>query len=214
MKDRIRIFLWKLLGIKYYEYLKGQHKVYLDDAENTTIGKKTYHNGAFVWQWYGKSSLEIGAYCSIADGVNFILDSGFHQTSEITTFTHFEHLSNPDILIGNETSTDFKNKISIEKSKITIGNDVWIGMNAILLPGTVVGNGVTILAGAVVSGVVPDYAIVGGIPARIIKMKFDDETIKKFKKIAWWDWEIEKAEKNVADFYLPTAAFLEKWMPR
>ena len=70
MKNALRLLLWKLLGIEYYRFLARQHKVYLDKAKNTTIGYKTYHNGAFVWQWYAESFLKIGSYCSIANDVN------------------------------------------------------------------------------------------------------------------------------------------------
>jgi virginiamycin A acetyltransferase len=84
-------------------------------------------------------------------------------------------------------------------------------MNAIILPNVKVGNGVTILAGSVVSKDIPDYAIVGGVPAAILKMKYDSVTIDKLKQIAWWDWDSKKVEENVSDFYKPIDEFINKW---
>ncbi len=211
MKQFLRKIAWKILGIEYLNYLKGQNKTYLHLAKNVVIGYKTYHNGAFVWQWHSNSELEIGKYCSIANDVNFILDSGHHQLSETTTFPHFNYLVNKELLICNKTQSDFKQSITTEKSKTIIGNDVWIGMNAVILPNVKVGNGVMILAGSVVSKDIPDYAVVGGVPATIIKMKYDAETIDKLKKIAWWEWDAIKVEENVSDFYEPIQEFINKW---
>ena len=84
-------------------------------------------------------------------------------------------------------------------------------MNAVILPNVKVGNGVMILAGSVVSKDIPDYAVVGGVPATIIKMKYDAETIDKLKKIAWWEWDAIKVEENVSDFYEPIQEFINKW---
>lgn len=212
MKEFLRKIAWKILGNQYQVFLKGQNKTYLHLAKNVTLGHKTYHNGAFVWQWHSNSALEIGKYCSIANDVNFILDSGHHQLSEITTFPHFNHLENKDLFIDGKSQYDFKQSIRTEKSKIIIGNDVWIGMNAIILPNVKIGNGVTILAGSVVSKDVPDYAIVGGMPAVIVKMKYDTATINKLIEIAWWDWDASKLEKNVSDFYEPMEFFINKWL--
>jgi len=212
MKQLLRKIAWKILGNDYYNFLKGQNKTYLHLAKNVTIGYKTYHNGAFVWQWHNNSELEIGKYCSIANDVNFILDSGHHMASDITTFPHFNHLVNKDLLIGDKTQYDFKKAIKTDESKTKIGNDVWIGMNAVILPNVTIGNGVTIMAGAVVTKDIPDYAIVGGIPGEIVKMKYDLDTISKMKQIEWWNWSPEKVEENVGDFYIPIQDFITKWL--
>ena len=212
MKEFLRKFAWKILGNEYFIFLKGQNKKYLHLAKNVSIGHKTYHNGAFVWQWHANSELEIGKYCSIANDVNFILDSGHHHLSAITTFPHFNHLVDKELSIANKSQFDFKQSIVTEKSKTIVGNDVWIGMNAIILPNVKIGNGVTVLAGSVVSKDIPDYSIVGGIPAGIIKMKYDTVTIDKLKRIAWWDWDDRKVEENVSDFYEPIQNFINKWL--
>ncbi len=212
MKEKIRSFFWKFLGSRYYDFLKGQkNKSYLHQAKHLKMGIKSYHNGAYVWQWDLESSIEIGSYCSIANDVNFIVDDGYHLLSDITSFPHFAHMSDPKMLIGNLTNEAFRKKIKATKSNIIVGNDVWIGMNVIILPGVKIGNGVTIMAGAVVSSDVSDYTIVGGVPAKVVKMKYDNDTIKKLNAIAWWDWDVKRIEENAADFYLTVNDFVKKW---
>lgn len=212
MKQFLRKMAWGILGKGYLNFLKGQNKIYLHQAKNVSIGYKTYHNGAFVWQWHQNSALEIGKYCSIANDVQFILDSGHHMVSEVTTYPHFNHLVNKELPIGNVTQSDFKKNIKTEESKTIVGNDVWIGMNVIILPNVKIGDGVTILAGTVVTKDIPDYAVVGGIPGAIVKMKYDLDTIDKMKKIQWWNWSPDKVEENVGDFYIPIHDFIIKWL--
>lgn len=214
MIEKIRKLLWHLLGIKYYNYLKGKNTVYLKDAKWAAVGNKTYDNGAFVWKWYNDSSLKIGKYCSIANDVNFICDSGFHTESEVTSFPLFHEVLEKDdhVVIENVSYKvrDLNRKLKPKKANIIVGNDVWIGMNVTILPNVKIGNGVTILAGAVVNDDIPDYAIAGGVPAKIIKYKHDKEIIDTFNKISWWDWSDEKVKLNINDFYLPITDFIKK----
>ncbi|OWU91810.1 MULTISPECIES: CatB-related O-acetyltransferase [unclassified Flavobacterium] len=210
----IRKLLWRLLGINYYNYLKGKNNIYLKDTKWAVVGNKTYDNGAFVWKWYNDSSLKIGKYCSIANDVNFICDSGFHTESEVTSFPLFHQiLEKNDEVIINEIPykvSDLSEKIKAKKADIIVGNDVWIGMNATILPGVKIGNGVTIMSGAVVSNDIPDYAIAAGVPAKIIKYKHNQEIIEALNKISWWDWSDEKVKQSVNDFYLSIEDFIKK----
>jgi len=214
MIESIRRLLWRILGINYYTYLKGKNTTYLKDAKWAVIGDKTYDNGAFVWKWFNNSSLVIGKYCSIANNVNFICDSGYHTESQITSFPLFHEVleKNDEVIINKKTYkvSHIKEELKPEKSDIKIGNDVWIGMNATILPGITIGNGVTILAGAVISDDIPDYAIVGGVPSKVIKFKHNPEFIEALNKIRWWDWSEEKIRSNVNDFYLPIDLFIKK----
>ncbi len=87
--------------------------------------------------------------------------------------------------------------------EIIIGNDVWIGANVIILPGVNIGDGAIIAAGAVVTKSVEPYAVVGGIPAKVIKYRFAEEDIACLESAKWWDWSVEKIEKNMELFYQP-----------
>ncbi len=90
-----------------------------------------------------------------------------------------------------------------EYGEIIIGNDVWIGDGAVIMNGITIGNGAIIAARAVVTKDVKAYSIVGGIPAKIIKMRFDENIINKLQEIRWWDWDEEKLEKNFKKFHNP-----------
>lgn len=90
-----------------------------------------------------------------------------------------------------------------DNREVVIGNDVWIGANAIILPGVKVGDGAVIAAGSVVTKAVGPYAVVGGVPARVIKYRFGKEEINLLEQIKWWEWPVEKIEENVELFYQP-----------
>lgn len=83
------------------------------------------------------------------------------------------------------------------KGDIVIGNDVWIGYEAVILSGVTIGDGAIIGTRAVVTKDVPSYTIVGGVPAKPIRKRFDEETIQKLEEIRWWDWEEERIKKNI-----------------
>ncbi|SCY09140.1 Acetyltransferase (isoleucine patch superfamily) [Lachnospiraceae bacterium XBB2008] len=103
----------------------------------------------------------------------------------------------------------YDNNVGAEESRlrknapIIIGNDVWIGGNAIILPGINIGDGAIVAAGAVVTKDVEPYSIVGGVPAKVIKYRFDSETITALLKIKWWDWPLDKIIDNIELFYDP-----------
>ena len=102
----------------------------------------------------------------------------------------------------NPAINDFRSYLA-PNQQCVIGNDVWIGWHAIITPGVSIGDGAIIAAGAVVTHDVPPYAIVGGIPAKVIRKRFSDDMIEKLLKIKWWDWSDEKIMENYAYFYQP-----------
>ncbi len=106
--------------------------------------------------------------------------------------------------VGSESSPLRKNR------PVKIGNDVWIGANVSILSGVSIGDGAVIATGAVVVSDVEPYAIVGGVPAKLIKYRFEEEMREKLLKIKWWDWTLEKIENNIELFYDPQT-FLEKY---
>lgn len=211
----VRKLAWKILGSKHYDYLKYKNQQNLKDASWVEIGKNSYDNGAVVWRWSTHSKLKIGNYCSIAANVNFICDSGYHTESEVTAFPLFhEILSKEDeVVIGAKKYKvrNIKEELIPSKSDILVGNDVWIGHGVTILPGTFIGNGVSVLAGAVVSGHVPDYAVVGGVPAKVVKTKHEQSIIDKLNHISWWNWSDDMVKERVNDFYLPIEQFVKKY---
>lgn len=139
-----------------------------------------------------KDKLIIGKFCSIACGTKFMFTSGNHSLKSLSTYTF--------PIFFDEWNLDAKNITSAwdNKGDIVIGNDVWIGYEAVIMPGVKIGDGAIVGTRAVVTKDVPPYTIVGGVPARPIRKRFEDETIEKLLKIKWWDWDKEKIEKNIS----------------
>lgn len=133
--------------------------------------------------------LVIGKFGQFAHGVRFITNSANHKMDGFSTF--------PFAIHDPERFTGYASTLPAGRDT-TIGNDVWIGMNAIIMPGATIGNGVIVGAGAVVSGKVPDYAVVAGNRAKVVRMRFEDATIAALHDIAWWDWPIEKILEHEA----------------
>ena len=194
-KKGIRNLLWKILGISFQhiQYVVDSH--FLKEDKYTIIGQSTYDNNALVYRW-SDAPLRIGKYCSIASGVKFLVDGGNHQIDGITSFPFRSVISN--------IKTD-------RKTGITIGNDVWIGVDAIILNGVAIGNGVTIAAGSIVTKDVPDYCIVAGAPAKIIKEKCPEEQRNAMNRIQWWNWDKETIAEREEDFMLSFSDFIEKY---
>jgi virginiamycin A acetyltransferase len=135
--------------------------------------------------------LTIGKYCSIACGAKFIFTSANHAMGSLSTY--------PFPIFFDEWGLDIKDitKAWDNKGDITIGNDVWIGYEAVILSGVTIGDGAIIGARAVVTKDVEPYAVVGGVPAKTIKKRFDSETIEKLLSMRWWDWPDEKVKANL-----------------
>ncbi len=184
-------------------YLAGANRVgHRSIINNSHIGFATY-TGENVFL----DSCKIGKYCSIASDVKLII--GKHPTKKWVT-THpafFSTMGQSGVVY---TKTMRFNEINIEnKYAITIGNDVWIGYGAKILEGIEVGNGAIIAAGALVNRNVPAYAIVGGVPARIIGYRFSDEDIVFLERTKWWDNNEEWIKKNL-DLFEDISKFKEK----
>ena len=95
--------------------------------------------------------------------------------------------------------------------RIRIGNDVWLGKNVTITNGANIGNGVIAGAGAIITKDVPDYAIVAGIPARIIRYRYEQDEIASLNKIQWWNWSDDEIRERYDDFFLPIGNFIKKW---
>lgn len=136
----------------------------------------------------------IGAFCSIAQNVTIAASN--HPLDCISTHPFF---------YGKRWGFVEENSADVVKAPeknrpVVIGNDVWVGINVTILPSVEIGDGAVIGAGAVVTKSVPDYAIVVGAPARVIRYRFSEEEIKILKEIRWWDWPDEKIRENIKYF--------------
>lgn len=135
--------------------------------------------------------LIIGRFCSIACGAKFIFTSANHTMKSLSTY--------PFPIFFEEWGLDIANVTDAwdNKGDIVIGNDVWIGYDAVILSGVTIGDGAIIGARAVVTKDVPPYTIVGGIPARHIRKRFDEETVTRLMELKWWEWSDEKIKENL-----------------
>jgi virginiamycin A acetyltransferase len=140
---------------------------------------------------FNNDKLIIGKFCSIAHGVEFILNGGNHQVEAISTY--------PFNIFGEEWADAMEGRQYPQKGDIVIGNDVWIGYRAVIMPGVTIGDGAIIAACAVVTKDVAPYSIVGGNPAREIRKRFSESKIAELLALKWWDWPIEKINLHVRD---------------
>ena len=135
--------------------------------------------------------LVIGKFCSIACGAKFIFNSANHTLSSLSTY--------PFPLFFEEWGLEKKDVASAwdNKGDIVVGNDVWIGYEAVILAGVTIGDGAVIGARAVVTKDVPPYTIVGGVPAKEIRKRFPEETVAALLEMRWWDWPRERIAENI-----------------
>ena len=132
------------------------------------------------------ATLRIGSFCGIGPNVTILLGLE-HRPDWVTIYPFNRFLSEYIDLKGNPAT----------KGPVVIGNDVWIGMNSFILSGVTIGDGAVIGACSVVTRNVGPYTIVAGNPAKVIRKRFDQETIDKLLKIKWWDWNIERIKENM-----------------
>lgn len=136
--------------------------------------------------------LEIGKFCSIACGAKFLFTSANHALRSLSTY--------PFPIFFDEWELDAKDIRSAwdNKGDIILGNDVWVGYEAVILSGVTIGDGAIIGTRAVVTKDVPPYTIVGGVPAKPLRRRFDDKTVERLLALRWWDWEEEKIKCHIA----------------
>ena len=147
--------------------------------------------------------LKIGKFCSIACGAKFLFTSANHALGSLSTY--------PFPIFFEEwglDATDIRQAWD-KRGDIVIGNDVWIGFEAVILSGVTVGDGAIIGSRTVVTKDVPPYTIVGGAPARPIRRRFEDAVIEKLEALRWWDWDEEAIRRAIPAIQSGDLAALE-----
>ncbi len=158
---------------------------YYDDFENVGNFEK---NVKYHFDFIG-DKLIIGKFCMIASDVSFIMNGANHLTNAISSY--------PFAIFGNDWADAMSGKSYPTKGDTIIGNDVWIGYKAMIMPGIKIGDGAIIATNSMITKNVEPYSIIGGNPAKEIKKRFSDKEISELLEIKWWDWDIEKITKNV-----------------
>jgi acetyltransferase-like isoleucine patch superfamily enzyme len=166
------------------------------------VGKHTYGQPKIL-SLSNISNITIGKYCSIGPGVVIIGQGAVHT---------YKHMANFPLnwRFTPEIASELTAAECIKKPT-KIGNDVWIGVNVIILSGISVGNGAVIGAGSVVTHDVPAFAVAAGNPAKIISYRFTPKQIESLQQIAWWNWSEKTIIDNIRDFYVNPDVFINKW---
>lgn len=166
----------------------GDFTMYNDFVNDPTL----FENNNVLYHYpINHDKLQIGKFCSIACGAKFLFNSANHTLSSLSTY--------PFPLFFEEWGLEKKDVTNAwdNKGDIVIGNDVWIGYEAVVLAGVTIGDGAIIGTRAVVTKNVLPYTIVGGVPAKPIKKRFSEETISALLEIQWWNWSKERIARNI-----------------
>ena len=157
----------------------GDYSYYDDPGDPTAFEREN------VLYAYGPERLVIGRYCALATGVRFVMAGANHPTAGVSTF--------PFAIFGGVWAERTLDLVMAAPSRgdTIVGNDIWIGYNAMVMPGVRIGDGAIVAAGAVVSKDVPPYGVVAGNPARLVRIRFDDSDVARLLRAAWWDWPVE-----------------------
>lgn len=164
----------------------GDYTYYDDPEDSENFERNVLYHFPFIGD-----KLRIGKFCAISRGVKFIMNGANHKMSGFSTYP-FEIFGR-----GWEHVTPQPDEYPY-KGDTVIGNDVWIGYEAVIMPGVKIGDGAIIAAKSVVSKNVQPYGIVGGNPAQIIRQRFPDPMVQVLLEIVWWNWNIEKITSNLA----------------
>ena len=190
--------LYPRTGDKQTVYLKnvitdpaitvGDYTMY-NDFVNDPVGFEK--NNVLYHYPINRDRLIIGKFCSIACGAKFLFNSANHTLSSLSTY--------PFPLFFEEWGLEKRNVAESwdNKGDIVLGNDVWIGYEAVIMAGVTIGDGAIIGARAAVTKDVPPYTVAGGIPAKPIKKRYPEETIAALSELKWWDWPENRIAQNL-----------------
>ena len=168
----------------------GNYTIYNDFVSDP----KEFENNNVLYHYpINGDKLIIGKFCSIACGAKFLFNSANHTQQSLSSY--------PFPIFYDEWMLNIQNVTSAwdKKGDIRIGNDVWIGYEAVIMAGVSIGDGAIIGARAVVTRDVPPYTITGGVPAKAIRKRFSDDVISELLKLQWWNWPEEKIRQHIPD---------------
>ena len=169
--------------IKSANIIVGDYSYYDDPIDPENFERNVLYN-------YDSDRLIIGKFCAIATNVKFIMNGANHKLDSISTY--------PFPIFGNGWEGEMEKLMNLpSRGDIVIGNDVWIGYEALIMPGVKIGDGAIIAARSVVVSDIPPYTVAGGNPAKVIKQRFSDTEISQLLATKWWDWEIDKITRNI-----------------
>lgn len=195
-KSSVRICLNSYVSNTFFE---GNNSI----SEKCVVVNCKFGFASYVNKNTNLSYVKIGRYCSIADNVRVCL--GNHPTHFVTTFPAFYYDTSSQIgftIHQGDPLFDgiYRHPNGDDYYQIIIGNDVWIGSNVMIMGGIKIGDGAIVAAGSVVTKDVKSYSIVGGVPAKLIRMRFTDEIVKRLNDIKWWNWSLEDIHSNYKSF--------------
>ncbi|MFT2016901.1 CatB-related O-acetyltransferase [Streptomyces sp. 796.1] len=171
---------------------------YYDDPNDATAFETRnvlYH--------YGPERLVIGRYCALGTGIRFIMNGANHRMDGPSTF--------PFPTMGGSWAEHFDLITNLPgRGDTVVGHDVWFGHGATVMPGVRIGHGAIVAAGAVVTADVPDYGIVGGNPARLIRTRYDAADVARLLAVAWWDWPVQHITTHLRTIMSGTVDELEE----
>jgi len=171
--------------VKNPNIIIGDYTYYDDPDDSENFEKNVLYHYPFVGD-----RLVIGRFCAIAHGVRFIMNGANHSLSGFSAF--------PFEIFGDEWETAQGTRYEGQsRGDTVIGNDVWLGYQALIMPGVIIGDGAIVASGSVVTTEVLPYTIVGGNPARLLKSRFSVEVVTELLRISWWDWNLEKITRNL-----------------
>lgn len=163
----------------------GEYTYYDDPEDAGNFERNVLYHFPFIGD-----KLIIGRFCALARGVKFIMNGANHPMSGFSTYPFF--------IFGNGWEhAEPAPEEPPHKGDTVIGNDVWIGYDALIMPGVTIGDGAIVAARSVVAGDVPPYAVVGGNPARTIRQRFAPETTDALLEIAWWNWPVDRITRHL-----------------
>jgi len=171
-------------SVKNPNIIVGDYTYYDDFEDVANFEKNVKYHFDFVGD-----KLIIGKFCQIASGVTFIMNGANHLQDGISTF--------PFAIFGEDCKDAMAGKTYPTKGDTIIGNDVWIGYDATIMPGVKIGDGAIIGGKSVVTKDVEPYSVVGGNPAKLIRKRFSDSKIAELLYLKWWNWTVEEITANL-----------------